>query len=168
MSVKRPSYSSIPENVREVYTAADWIEDDDEDDYWQQLLLICGGRTSLLPAESSDADVASNPTDDLENETRRWEVSASWWLCKAFHRQINTSSVRFIAHEFATLLPFRKSGTTCGNRRFRPIRLDTAVAGRALMMSWLLKHITLKIYHETAKVLYLQCIASVVTFSCNK
>jgi len=61
---------------------------DDDEDYWQQLLLlwlICG-RVLSLPGTSADVDEGSNPTDDLENDTRRWDVSASWWLCKAFEQ----------------------------------------------------------------------------------
>jgi len=48
-------------------------EDDDDEDYWQQLLLlwlICG-RVLSLPGTSADVDEGSNPTDDLENDTRR-------------------------------------------------------------------------------------------------
>jgi len=53
--------------------ADDDEDNDDDDDYWQQLLLlwlICD-RVSSLQGTSADVDDASNPTDDLENDTRR-------------------------------------------------------------------------------------------------
>jgi len=109
-------------DVRVIPVESRWIsqplrchdDDDDYDDCWQQLLLwlICGKLSSWPQTASGDDDEPSNPTDDLENDTRRWDVSASWWLCKAFQQ---SSNLRYtgIYEINKTLLPCIKPRTTC-------------------------------------------------------